>query len=112
MGPTESQRMNYAARRAALLEQMGDGTLVLNAAPERRRSNDTYYPYRPSSDVLYLSGFPEPEAVLVLAPHHPEHRFVLFVRPRDTEREIWVGFRFGPEGAVSEFGADAAYPIE
>jgi len=91
---------------------MGDGTLVLNAAPERRRSNDTYYPYRPSSDVLYLSGFPEPEAVLVLAPHHPEHRFVLFVRPRDTEREIWDGFRYGPEGAVSEFGADAAYPIE
>lgn len=103
--------MDFAKRRATLMEKITDGVLVLAAPPERRRSNDTFYPYRPGSDLWYLSGFEEPEAVLVLAPNHPEHQFVMFVRPRDREREIWDGFRFGPEGAVANFGADAAYPI-
>lgn len=104
--------MNYAARRARLAESLGDGVLVLPTSPERTRSNDTLYRYRASSDVLYLSGFAEPEAVVVFRPQHPETPFVLFVRPRDKEREIWDGFRYGPEGAVEHFGADAAYPIE
>lgn len=94
------------------MDLLGDGTLILPAAPERLRSNDTYYRYRPDSDVLYLTGFPEPEAVLVLAPHHDEHQSVLFVRPRDEDREIWDGHRYGPEGAVAEFGVDAAFPID
>lgn len=104
--------METARRRRALMDQLGDGTLILPASPERKRSNDTYYRYRPDSDLLYLTGFPEPEAVLVLAPHHPEHQSILFVRPRDKEREIWDGFRYGPEGAIAEFGVDAAYTID
>lgn len=103
--------MDYARRRRALMAQLGDGTLILPASPERTRSNDTHYRYRPDSDLLYLTGFPEPDAVLVLAPGHPEHEVVLFVRPKDKEREIWDGFRYGPEGAKAEFGVDAAYEI-
>lgn len=103
--------MNPSARRSNVLEQLGDGVLVLVAPPERVRSNDTQYLYRPGSDILYLTGFPEPETVVVLAPNHPEHRFVMFVRPRNRDSEIWDGFRYGPEGAMREFGADMAYPI-
>lgn len=103
--------MDYARRRKQLADQLDYGVLVLPTNSEKNRSNDTDYPFRASSDLLYLSGFPEPEAIVVLAPHHPEHQFVLFVRPKDREREIWDGFRYGPEGAVSEFGADAAFPI-
>lgn len=103
--------MNPSARRRAVLDQLGDGVLVLVAPPERTRSNDTQYLYRPGSDILYLTGFPEPETVVVLAPNHPEHQFVMFVRPRNRDSEIWDGFRYGPEGAMREFGADAAFPI-
>jgi Xaa-Pro aminopeptidase len=83
---------------------------IFAAAPERVRSNDTHYRYRPDSDLLYLTGFEEPEAVVVLAPKR-EKPFTMFVRPKDKEREIWDGFRYGVEGAVSEFGADEAFPI-
>lgn len=104
--------MNFAQRRARLAESLGDGVLVLPTNPERTRSNDTQYRYRASSDVLYLTGFPEPDTVVVFRPSHPETPLVLFVRPRDKEREIWDGFRYGPEGAMERFGADAAFPID
>lgn len=104
--------MNHALRRERVLERLGDGVLVLTAAPERQRSNDTLYRYRPSSDVLWLTGFEEPDCVVVLAPNHPEHRFVMFVRPRNPKMEIWDGHRAGPEGAVERYGADAAYSID
>lgn len=104
--------MNYAARRQRVMDTIGtDSVLVLFANPERRRSNDTFYRYRQNSDLLYLCGFPEPEAVLVLAPGH-EAPFTLFVRPRDRERETWDGYRAGPEGAVERYGADAAYNLD
>ena len=83
---------------------------VIAAAPEAIRSNDTHYRYRADSDVLYLTGFAEPETVLVIAPKK-DKPFTMFVRPKDKEREIWDGFRYGVEGAVSEFGADEAFPI-
>ncbi|MFT4705274.1 MAG: Xaa-Pro aminopeptidase [Bradymonadia bacterium] len=104
--------MNFAQRRRLLGEQMKGGALVLPTNPEQTRSNDTNFPFRPNSDLLYLSGFPEPEAVLVLLPGHPEHESVLFVLPKDREKEIWEGFRYGPEGAVAEFGVDAAFTID
>jgi Xaa-Pro aminopeptidase len=100
-----------AARRARVLEALGDGVLLLAAAPERPRTADILYPFRQDSDFDYLTGFPEPEAVCLLTPDGTE-RFVLFVRPHDPERELWVGARAGVEGAVERHGADAAYPID
>jgi len=88
-----------------------DAILILPAAPERVRSRDTYYPYRQDSDLLYLTGFPEPEAVLVLVPGRKHGEALLFCRERDAEREGWDGPRQGPDGAVSAFGMDDAYPI-
>src|SRR5205807_5702594 len=75
------------------------------------RTADILYPYRQDSDFGYVTGFPDPEAVCVLAPGAAE-RFVLFVRPRDPEREIWIGSRGGVEGAVEQYGADAAFPLD
>jgi Xaa-Pro aminopeptidase len=101
----------YTARREAFLAGLDDAVVVLGAAPVSTRSHDVEYPYRPSSDLLYLTGFPEPEAIAVLRPGADEHPFVLFVRPRDPERETWNGRRAGVDGAVADYGADAAYPI-
>ena len=103
----------FARRRRHLMRAAGDDAiLVLPAAPERVRSHDTHYPYRQDSDFWYLSGFPEPEAVLVLVPGRRHGEALLFCRERDPERESWDGPRFGQEGAVQAFGMDDAYPIE
>ncbi len=99
------------SRRERFMDTMGSGVAVFPAAPPRVRSNDTEYRYRPESDLFYLTGFGEPDSVAVLAPEHPDHKFVLFVRPRDPEREVWDGKRAGVGGAMAEYGADAAYPI-
>ncbi|MDT4955802.1 MAG: Xaa-Pro aminopeptidase [Acidobacteriota bacterium] len=88
-----------------------DSIAIIASAREATRSNDTLYRYRQDSDFYYLTGFDEPEAIAVIAPSHKEHKFTLFVRPRDAEREIWDGRRAGVEGAQSEYGADAAFPI-
>jgi Xaa-Pro aminopeptidase len=101
----------FAARRARIAERMDGGVMLLAAAPERPRTADILYPYRQDSDFAYVTGFLEPDAVCVLAPEAAE-KFVLFVRPRDPEREIWIGSRAGVEGAVEEYGADAAFPID
>ena len=102
----------YAKRRKQLMRMAGDDAIaILPSAPERIRSRDTYYPYRQDSDLLYLTGFPEPEAVLVLVPGRKHGEVILFCRERDPEREGWDGPRFGPEGAVEAFGLDDAYPI-
>jgi Xaa-Pro aminopeptidase len=89
-----------------------DAILVLAAAPERIRSRDTHYPYRQDSDFWYLTGFAEPEAVLVLVPGRKHGEALLFCRERDPEREAWDGPRLGPEGAVESLGMDDAYPID
>jgi len=102
----------YAKRRKQLMRMAGDDAIaILPSAPERIRSRDTHYPYRQDSDLLYLTGFPEPEAVLVLVPGRKHGEVILFCRERDPEREGWDGPRFGPEGAVEAFGLDDAYPI-
>ncbi|KRA72113.1 Xaa-Pro aminopeptidase [Lysobacter sp. Root667] len=102
----------YARRRKQLMRMAGDDAiLVLPAANEVIRSRDTHYPYRQDSDLWYLTGFPEPEAVLVLVPGRKHGETLLFCRERDLEREGWDGPRFGPEGAVEAFGLDDAYPI-
>ncbi|MDQ3035969.1 MAG: aminopeptidase P N-terminal domain-containing protein [Myxococcota bacterium] len=100
-----------AARRSALLERLGEGVAVLAAAPVHVRNNDVEHAYRQDSDFFYLTGLDEPESVAVITNRHAEHRFVLFVRPRDPERETWDGPRTGVDGAVATYGADAAFPI-
>jgi Xaa-Pro aminopeptidase len=103
----------FRLRRERLLARMaaeGGGIAVIHTAPERLRNRDTHYPYRADSYFHYLSGFPEPEAVLVLIAG-AESRSVLFCREKDLEREIWDGYRYGPEGAREVFGFDAAHPI-
>jgi len=88
-----------------------DGVAVLAAAPERTRSRDTLYSYRPDSDFFYLTGFDEPEAVAVLMPGRPQGEFVMFCRERDPVKELWDGLRVGPEGVIERYGADDAFPI-
>ena len=103
----------FARRRKQLMRMAADDAiLVLPAATERVRSNDTHFPYRQDSDFWYLSGFAEPEAVLVLIPGRKHGESILFCRERDLEREGWDGPRAGQEGAVEDFGMDDAYPIE
>lgn len=103
----------FARRRKQLMRMVGeDAIVVLPAAPERVRSNDSYYPYRQDSDFWYLSGFPEPDAVLVLIPGRRHGEVILFSRDRDPAREIYDGPRIGQQGAVDDFGMDDAYPIE
>lgn len=95
------------------MELMTDNSIaVITGAAERIRNRDTHYPYRQDSDFYYLSGFSEPEAVLVLIPGREQGQFLLFCRERNPEREIWDGYRAGPEGACSEYGADDAFPID
>ena len=102
----------FARRRRQLMRMAGnDAILVLPAATERIRSRDTHYPYRQDSDFWYLSGFPEPDAVLVLVPGRAHGEAILFCRERDPDREAWDGPRAGQEGAVEQFGMDDAYPI-
>ncbi len=102
----------FARRRRQLMRLMGrDAIAVLPAAPERTRNNDVYYNYRQDSDFHYLTGFAEPDSVAVLMPGRPQGEFVMFVRERNDEREIWDGRRAGPAGARRRYGADDAFPI-
>jgi len=101
-----------AAHREAFLARLDGGVAVLSTGPELVRSRDTHYKFRPDSDFWYLTAFPEPDAVAVLAPDRSEGRFVLFVRPRDPEMETWNGRRAGVDGAKERYGADEAHPIE
>jgi Xaa-Pro aminopeptidase len=87
------------------------GIVVVPTAPERVRSRDTLFDYRPDSDFYYLTGFPEPDAVAVLVPGRSGGEFLLFCRERDPEREMWDGKRCGPEAAIAEYGCDDAFPI-
>ena len=102
---------DFARRRWTLMERIGRGAIALiSAAPEAARNRDVHYPYRQDSDFYYLTGFPEPEAVAVLAPGH-EQEFSLFCRERDPLMETWHGRRAGQQGAVERYGADNAHPI-
>ena len=110
MKPNDLDPALYGARRARLAQAMQAGVAVLPTAPERIRNRDTHYPYRYDSHFYYLTGFAEPEAVLVLVAG-AKPRSLLFCREKNEERETWDGFRFGPQGASERFGFDEAYPI-
>ena len=105
-------KQEYTRRRKALMDQMVPGSIaILPAAPVHVRSRDTEYQYRQDSDFQYLTGFPEPEAVMALIPGREHGEYVLFCREKDPERELWDGYRAGQTGAVSEYAADDAFPI-
>ena len=101
---------HHHERRLKLAAQMGAGVAVIPTAPEKLRNRDAHYPYRSDSYFHYLSGFPEPEAVLVLLVADSV-KTILFCRDKNPEREIWDGFRYGPEGACQSFGYDEAHSI-
>ncbi len=89
-----------------------DAAALLAAPPVSVRSNDVEYPYRQHSDLLYLTGFPEPECVCLLIPGRANEEFVMFVRPRDAERETWTGRRAGVDGVRELCGAEVAHPVD
>ncbi|MEL6352135.1 MAG: aminopeptidase P N-terminal domain-containing protein [Cyanobacteria bacterium J06627_28] len=101
----------YRQRRQAVLEAIGQGTAIFCSAPTAVMHNDVDYLYRQDSDFFYLTGFNEPSAVAILAPSHKEHKFILFVQPKDKEKETWSGYRTGVDAAKEKYGADEAYPI-
>ena len=102
-----------ARRRRAVMDRIGArAAAIFAAAPTAVRSNDVEYRYRQENDLLYLTDFAEPEAVCLLLPGHPKEQFILFVRPRDRERETWTGRRAGVEGALETYGAQAAYTVD
>jgi Xaa-Pro aminopeptidase len=101
----------YAARRERLATRMQRGVAIIPTAPERTRNRDAQYPYRYDSYFYYLTGFREPEAVLVvIAGEKP--RSILFCSEKNEEREIWEGFRYGPDAAREAFGFDDAHPSD
>ena len=102
----------FIDRRQRFAEVVGDGLAIIPAAREVARNSDVHYEFRQDSDFFFLTGFDEPDAVAIFNPSHVKERYVLFVRPRDREMEIWNGRRAGVEGAVATFGADAAYPLD
>lgn len=108
----EISSLEFARRRTHLLRSLGKNALaIFPAASESIRNRDVDYPFRQDSDFLYLTGFPEPDAVAVLIAGRDEGEYVLFCRDRDPAMEIWNGRRAGPEGAVQRYGADQAHPL-
>ncbi len=105
-------RTEFAARRHKLIEMMGKNSIaIIPSAHEQTRSRDTEYPFRQDSDFFYLTGFNEPDSVLVLIPNRPHGEYVLFNRERDLKKESWHGRRFGQEGVQQHFDVDDAFPI-
>ncbi len=103
----------YKQNREAFIEKMGRGGVAIFAStPPAIWNHDTEYNYRPDPNFYYLTGFEEPESICVIAPDHPKHQYILFVRPKDKQAEIWNGKRVGVKNARKHYGADKAYPIE
>ena len=111
MRPPADDRALLRARRARVLDAMGEGVMLLPAATEQLRSGDTHFPFRQDSDFGYVTGFPEPDAVAVLVAGD-EKPYTLFVRQRDPEQAVWVGPRAGVEGAIEDYEADVAHPLD
>lgn len=103
----------FTARRAQLLEKMPSGSIaIIPAATMKQRNSDVEYAFRQDSSFYYLTGFNEPDAVLLLMPGRLAGESVMFCRNRDKLMEIWNGYRAGPEGVVDHYGIDEAHPIE
>ncbi|EIJ42608.1 Xaa-Pro aminopeptidase [Beggiatoa alba B18LD] len=106
------EQQEFARRRQSLMNLMSKGSIaLLPTAPEQIRNRDVHFPYRPDSNFYYLTGFAEPDALLVLIPERKQGQYLLFCRERDPEKETWNGRRAGLEGACEYYGADDAFPI-
>ena len=106
-------KSEFARRRKKLMGMMDRNSIaIVPGAREVTRSRDTEYPFRQNSDLFYLTGFEEPDAVLVLIPGRRQGQVILFCRERDPEMELWNGYRVGPEGAVAYLGVDDAFPVD
>lgn len=101
----------FQQRRIALMQSMGAGIAIVPTAAEAIRNRDSHYPYRFDSYFYYLTGFKEPESLLVLIAGEATSKSILFCRDKDMEREIWDGFRYGPAAAAADFGFDESYSI-
>ena len=101
----------FAERRKKLGQQIPGSALVVASHPELIRNHDVHFPYRQDSNMFYLTGWEEPESILIVRPGQTPET-VMFVRRRDRERETWDGFRYGPEGCEQEFKIDKCYPID
>lgn len=105
--------LDYAVRATDFVGKLAPNSVaVIVSNPERTRSNDTEHDYRQSSDVLYINGFPEPESAIVFTNIGGKCKCILFVRPKDREREVWTGIRVGVDGAKKSYMADEAYTID
>lgn len=106
-------KREFFRRRKRLMDMMGDESVaIIPTSPVHIRNRDVEFPHRPDSDFHYLSGYPEPEAVIVLIPDRYHGEFVLFCREKDEKMETWTGRRTGLEGACDDYGANDAFPIE
>jgi Xaa-Pro aminopeptidase len=105
-------REQVKRRREEFMKRIRGGVAIFPSAPTAIRNNDVEHEYRQDTDFYYLTGFEEPNAVAVFAPDNSEHRFVLFVQPKEREREVWTGWRAGEEGAKRDYGAGAAFTID
>jgi len=101
----------FEKRRKKYLGKTRDAVTILLGAKEKLKSGDVFYRFRQDSDFYYLTGFDEPDAVAVLAPNNPDHKFIMFVRPKDETAEQWTGYRYGVDAARKKFGADIAYRV-
>jgi Xaa-Pro aminopeptidase len=101
----------FRQRVARFFDRIGDAVAIVPSAPELLSSRDTEVPYRPSSDLYYLTGLTEPGVVAVFGGHDATRPVTLFVRPREPDREVWTGARLGVEGALELTGAAGAFPL-
>ena len=103
----------FRQRRARFVAELGGTAAVIPAAPLVTHHADCEWPFRQNSDFWYLTGFDEPDAVVLLLPHRPEgEQYVMFVHPKQPSAEVWTGFRWGTQGVVENFAADIAHPID
>ena len=105
-------KREFSRRRHNFMAQMEPNSIaIIASASPSIRNRDVEHPFRQDSDFYYLSGFAEPNSVLVLAPEREHGEFILFCNERDPEMELWNGYRAGQEGACKRYGADDAFPI-
>lgn len=107
------KQTEFKRRRTQLMKMMGKNTIaILSSASQLTRNRDVDFPFRQDSDFLYMTGYNEPDAVMVLMPGRKHGEYVLFCREKDPEQETWHGRRSGQEGAIEDFGADDSFPID